>query len=225
MASRFILLSFVFLFSLTTSLHATVTVLVEEVDNGDGGTDVIATATGTMDVSPFISRTRLPSRIELDSGKFMVGPSGSSVDVEGAGVSFDSIPLWTGEERDLEDATASEYKGPLDASFSNNTAYSIGVSSASSIQKVYISDQLYNDLAGGPGDIGTIRSTWADKSFSDLAIVYNSTWTLEWDGGGEGKTLTYNAIPEPSQYGVLFGLAAAAAAVGLRRRRRAGGAS
>jgi hypothetical protein len=220
MVFRFIPLSFVFLFSLTASLHATVTVLVEEVDNGDGGTDVVATATGTLDKGPLVSNTSKTSKIELDSKKFLVGPSDTR-SVIGSLFTPSEAGIWNGSEKDSAFPDESVYRGPSESDFSTNTSYLLGVEDVG----FFISETLYNDLSSSPGDIGTIRSTWADKSFSDLAIAYNSTWTLEWDGGGEGKTLTYNAIPEPSQYGVLFGLAAAAAAVGLRRRRRAGGAS
>ena len=209
---------------LSAPAHAVVTVLVEEVDNGEGGTDVVATATGSIDSNGFGGSTATDGDIDLANDIFIVGTTSSDqVNVELRDIGQVTGGIWDGSTSvGSRNPSNSDYRFPTDNFFTGNTKYNLGVSD----DKVYLSEPLISDvLSNAFGDIGTIRSTWANQSFPDLGIAYNSTWTIEWDGGGENKTLTYTAVPEPSQYGLLFGLAAAFAAVGLRRRRRAGGKS
>ena len=207
---------------LSAPAHAVVTVLVEEVDNGEGGTDVVATATGSIDRTPFTSTSNRGSKIDLSSKTFTIGLGNSDfLPAKGVSVSISEVPIWTGEDTSTVFPSEGEYRSPGASNFSTNSEYLVGVDQS----VVWLSEKLWTDLGSNSASIGTIRSTWANQSFPDLGIAYNSTWTIEWDGGGENKTLTYTAVPEPSQYGLLFGLAAAFAAVGLRRRRRAGGNS
>ena len=228
MIFRFAPLFLLPLLLLSAPAHAVVTVLVEEVDNGEGGTDVVATATGSIDVSGFTGGSSSDGEIDLEDGTLIVGPKeGDIFSLEA--VTYDtptSGTIWDNSTAtSVVNPTTSEYKGKADSSFFDNSSsgsYQIALGVKGST--VLLSENLIS-LVTTTDDMGTLRSTWANQSFPDLGIAYNSTWTIEWDGGGENKTLTYTAVPEPSQYGLLFGLAAAFAAVGLRRRRRAGGNS
>ena len=177
----------------TTESHAAYVV-----DFQQDGSNVIATGSGTLDLSALTFRTSLPNfaAVYPAAGLALVGPTTSTYTDEYSGVSF-SGPADFGSG--IDDIAATSGSGDL-----VGVAYPIEVIL---VPQGYVSGAALSDT-----------STWSGQSLNSLGIT-PGTYSWTWGSGAtaDSFTLTTSVVPEPASLS-LIGLAACG--LGFRRRWR-----
>jgi len=167
------------------------------VDFQQDGSNVIATGSGTLNLSALTYKVTEPNfaTVYPAAGLALVGPTTSTDTDEYSGVSF-SGPADFGSGTD--DVAATSGSGDL-----VGVAYPIEVIL---VPQGYVSGAALSDT-----------STWSGQSLNSLGIT-PGTYTWTWGSGvtADSFTLTTSIVPEPAS---LTLLAIGAAALLLRRRR------
>jgi hypothetical protein len=160
------------------------------------GSNVVATGSGTLNISGLIYQVTEPnhSTVFPGAGLALIGPATSA---------------------DTDEYTSVSFSGPFD--FGSGDDDIAGTSGSGNLVGIaFPTQEVLVPQGYVSGAALSDTSTWSGQTFSTLGIT-PGTYTWTWGSGATADSFTLETVPEPASGGLVLG---AAMLLAIRRRRR-----